>query len=141
MAHIVFYEKPGCINNSRQKKRLQEAGHTVMPKNLLTEDWAGKPGQLREFFGDKPVADWFNRSAPAIKQGLVRPETLDAEQAIALMLAHPLLIRRPLMQVDQQKLAGFDEQQVHHWIGLSAAPHPDDLESCPNRQHAVSCHG
>ena len=113
-----------------------------MPKNLLAEDWAGKPEQLREFFGDKPVSEWFNRSAPAIKQGLIDPETLDADQAIALMLAEPLLIRRPLMQVGQQKMAGFDEQQVHRWIGLSGIYQQEDIESCPNQpQKKAPCHG
>ena len=37
MATITFYEKPGCINNTRQKKLLEAAGHQVVAKNLLTE--------------------------------------------------------------------------------------------------------
>jgi hypothetical protein len=37
MATITFYEKPGCINNTRQKKLIAAAGHQVIAKNLLTE--------------------------------------------------------------------------------------------------------
>ena len=37
MATIVFYEKPGCGNNTKQKVWLAASGHTVLAKNLLTE--------------------------------------------------------------------------------------------------------
>jgi hypothetical protein len=30
MATVHFYEKPGCINNTRQKKILAAAGHEVL---------------------------------------------------------------------------------------------------------------
>ena len=53
MATVTFYEKPGCINNTRQKKLLAAAGHQVEVKNLLTEAWQAE--RLRAFFGDMPV--------------------------------------------------------------------------------------
>ena len=71
MARIVFYEKPGCINNVRQKKLLRQAGHTIVARNLLSENWSADASQLQAFFAGKPVSEWFNRSAPAIKQGLI----------------------------------------------------------------------
>lgn len=135
MATVLFWEKPGCINNTRQKKLLREAGHEVVEHNLLTEPWDA--ARLRLFFGTLKVAAWFNGSAPAIKQGLVRPEGLDEEQALSLMLADPLLIRRPLMQVGGRCETGFDPVRVDAWIGLEpddAAP--ADLETCPNSAKA-----
>ena len=60
----------------------------------------GRAERLRAFFGDLPVKHWFNTSAPAIKQGEVEPDKLNEQEALALMLDNPLLIRRPLMQVD-----------------------------------------
>jgi nitrogenase-associated protein len=130
MATVLFWEKPGCVNNTKQKKLLREAGHEVLEHNLLTEAWGA--GRLRGFFGTLPVAAWFNGSAPAIKQGLVKPESLDEKAALALMLDDPLLIRRPLMQVGERCEAGFDPARVDAWIGL--APQTDraqDLETCP----------
>ncbi len=141
MAQIIFYEKPGCINNSRQKKLLRAAGHIVVAKDLLAEDWSSSPELLREFFSGKPVAQWFNHSAPAIKQAIINPDTLDEQQAINLMQADPLLIRRPLMQVGCEKMAGFIEQDVDQWIGLSAKQTHDDLESCPKTQQPSCDHG
>jgi nitrogenase-associated protein len=137
MATVTFYEKPGCINNTRQKKLLAAAGHQVCAKNLLTESW--QPEILRAFFGALPVRDWFNYSAPAIKTGEIDPEQLSEQQALALMLENPLLIRRPLMQVGERLMAGFDQQAVDHWIGLTEIQTSRNLESCPKSLAQASC--
>jgi len=140
MTKIIFYEKPGCINNTRQKKRLRQAGHTVIEKNLLTEHWSENPQRLSEFFAGKPVSEWFNRSAPDIKQGIIIPETMDEEQAISAMLANPILIRRPLMQVGKEKQAGFSEQEIEQWLGLAMMQSKENLESCPKNQQPGGNH-
>ncbi len=137
MATVTFYEKPGCINNTRQKKLLAAAGHQVFAKNLLTESWS--PDILRPFFGTLPVRDWFNYSAPTIKTGDIDPEQLTEQQALALMLENPLLIRRPLMQVGDCVMVGFDQQVVDDWIGLTEIKTALDLESCPKSLAQASC--
>lgn len=144
MATIIFYEKPGCINNTKQKALLQAAGHTVNARNLLTEPWTQE--RLYRCLGDRPVAEWFNRTAPAIQSGQVQPDRLDAETALALMLKDPLLIRRPILQVGDRCEVGFDVPTVDRWIGLKAADPAQqgncnrlmqqDLQTCPN--HAGS---
>ncbi len=62
MARILSYEKPGCTGNLRQKHLLEDAGHTVLARNLFAEAWTNE--RLRGFFGARPVAEWFNRNAP-----------------------------------------------------------------------------
>jgi len=136
MATVYFYEKPGCINNTRQKGLLAAAGHTVQAKSLLTEKWTAD--RLRAFFGDLPVVAWFNPSAPRVREGEVLPETLDVGEALRLMLADPLLIRRPLMEVDGQRRVGFDPAAVDAWIGLCGNEVREDLETCP-RKHEAAC--
>ncbi len=139
MVTILFYEKPGCINNTRQKALLTAAGHEVLARNLLTEPWSRD--RLRPFFGQRPVVEWFNPSAPQIKSGEVHPDQLDEATALTLMVQNPLLIRRPLMQVGDRCEVGFDTNFVDQWIGLQ----PDqptqketveilkkqDLQTCP----------
>ncbi|MBY0577939.1 MAG: hypothetical protein K2P57_02725 [Burkholderiales bacterium] len=117
MATIYFFEKPGCANNARQKKLLAGSGHTVIAKNILTHHWTGET--LAAFFGSRPVHSWFNRASPRIKSGEIVPEKISSEEALAFMLKDPLLIRRPLMQVEDRCEAGFDPDLVHAWIGLS----------------------
>ncbi|OYY93093.1 MAG: hypothetical protein B7Y41_13350 [Hydrogenophilales bacterium 28-61-23] len=136
MASVLFYEKPGCINNTRQKVLLVTAGHTVLAKSLLTEKWTAE--RLRTFFGELPVAEWFNLSSPRVYGGEVTPDRLSEAEALRLMLADPLLIRRPLMEADGQRRVGFEPDAVDGWIGLASklsgkAPR-EDLETCPRKQ-------
>jgi nitrogenase-associated protein len=135
MSKIIFYEKPGCINNTKQKALLQEAGHDLEVRNLLTEVWT--PKRLRPFFGDLPVSQWFNRTAFQVKSEEVIPEQLDEETALALMVENPILIRRPLIQVGDRQEIGFNLETINQWIGLQAKNDnflSQDLETCP-RNH------
>ncbi len=140
MARVVFYEKPGCINNTKQKALLQVAGHEVDARNLLTEIWTSD--RLRSFFGTRSVVEWFNAAAPEVKAGIVNPAELDAETALMLMIQNPLLIRRPLMQVGDRQEVGFEQNWVDKWIGLkpenvsqsttNQALFSQDLQICPH---------
>lgn len=110
MAEIIFFQKPGCGTNARQKRALEQAGHSVEARDLLGEAWSGE--RLRDFFGILPVAAWFNPAAPKIKSGAIDPATLGEESALTLLVAEPLLIRRPLIEVRGEKCAGFDNGLV-----------------------------
>jgi nitrogenase-associated protein len=129
MTTVIFYEKPGCVNNTRQKMLLAAAGHTVLAKNLLTENW--KRERLLSFFGSLPVAEWFNRAAPRVKSGEIVPEALSAETALALLQADPLLVRRPLIETEDLRVVGFDAGVIDAWLGLKVSP-SGDLERCPS---------
>lgn len=129
MTRVVFYEKPGCRNNTRQKAWLAASGHAVEARDLLSEPWT--PETLRSFFGERPVADWFNRAAPKVKSGEVDPAAFTAEAALAAMVADPLLIRRPLMEAAGDRRCGFDPAAVRAWIGLTEED-KGDVETCPN---------
>ncbi|MDB9527243.1 hypothetical protein PN498_14685 [Oscillatoria sp. CS-180] len=132
MATVDFYEKPGCIGNAKQKRLLQIAGHTVRVHNLLTEPWTAD--RLRLFFGDRPLTDWFNPTAPAIKQGNLQPEKLTAGEALSLMIQHPILIRRPLLQVGDRYAAGFDLADIDAWISLAPETNlSEDVQTCPQQ--------
>lgn len=134
MAIVHFYEKPGCSSNKRQKQLLLDKGHSVVAYDLLKQPWSDEAEKLRSFFGDLPVADWFNGNAPAIKSGEVTPEKLDERQAIALMTADPLLIRRPLLEVDGRRRAGFDPELIEAWLQVKVGN--ANMETCPKRHSA-----
>lgn len=106
MAHIVFYEKPGCADDSRQKAWLAAGGHTIEAPNLLTHPWTFD--ELLRFFGPRQVPGCFKRGASPIKSGAVKPEALDASNAPALLVADPLSIRRPLIEAKGRREADFD---------------------------------
>ena len=129
MADVTFFEKPGCQGNQRQKALLAAAGHTVHARSLKAEAWTAEG--LIAFLGRLPVPEWFNRSAPAIKLGQIDPDALDVRQALSLLLENPLLIRRPLMQVGEERMVGFDTAAVDAWIGLRGVEIPaGNIEAC-----------
>ncbi len=141
MANVIFYEKPGCINNTKQKALLRAAGHKVEARNLLTQKWT--KSALRAFFGDLPVVAWFNPSAPQIKSGEINPNSISEENALDLMVKNPLLIRRPLIQVGERKIVGFETDTKADWIGLQPIDEQQkplwesligqDIQTCPNQ--------
>ena len=130
MANIIFWEKPGCQGNARQKEILLATGHKLEVRNLLTEPWSAE--SLALFFGQRPVAQWFNPAHPRVKSGEVDPAVFDREEALELMVTEPLFIVRPLMQADDERLAGFEVAAVHNWIGLVLdSVGPRDPKNCP----------
>lgn len=138
MTTLIFYEKPGCANNTRQKRLLRDAGHEVIARDLLSEPWTA--ARLLEFFTGLPVADWFNRAAPQLKSGEIDPDHVDAESAIRLMLGNPLLIRRPLIEARGWRLAGFDAEQIEARLGIASdRAEARSQEACPRPQAATPC--
>jgi hemoglobin len=118
MALIVFYEKPGCGGNAKQRALLEAAGHTLDRRNLLATDWTSE--RLLAFLSERPVTQWFNRAAPSVKAREVVPEQLGRDEALALLVADPILIRRPLMQrEDGATMVGFDPDEVDRFVGLN----------------------
>ncbi len=137
MAQVTFYAKPGCPAAARQTQQLQEAGHELTVKDLMAEPFTADT--LKPFFGDMPVETWLNRLHPKVKKGEIDLEALDEATALGLMLADRELIRRPLMQVGDERQAGFNPNRVHGWIGL--LPKGDGL-SCDDKHKQGRCdHG
>lgn len=134
MSELIFYEKPGCVGNARQRNLLRAHGVSFLRRDLLRELWTART--LRLFFGDAPVADWFNASAPAIKAGLIDPSACDEYVALSLMLEDPILIRRPLLQLGELRQSGFVAGPVLTALGVSLESE-EDLQSCPREPKVV----
>jgi nitrogenase-associated protein len=135
MTTIHFFEKPGCRTNAKQKALLEASGHQVIAFDLLSQGWTHET--LRPFLGQLPVVEWFNPAAPDVRSGTIRPETFDESGALAAMVADPLLIRRPLMEIAGRKFAGFDRSRLEQWIWL--APNDGGSEQGCSRTDGGAC--
>jgi nitrogenase-associated protein len=142
VSEVLFYEKPGCLSNTRQKAMLVGLGHCLQARNLLAEPWTAE--RLRPFFGDRPVRDWINLAAPRVRGGEVDPDALTESQALAMMVADPLLIRRPLIEIAGEGVqsvrrdCGFEPGPLLDSLGLTIAP-GEDLQSCSRGGDAPVC--
>ena len=112
--NLIFYEKQGCVTNGKQKKLLKRLGIDVSVVNIVEHCWA--PSELELFFVDKPIGDCVNPSAPAIKDGKLKVSSISREELYAAMIDSPILIKRPLMRIDQNgealHLVGFDLKRL-----------------------------
>lgn len=145
MSIIRFFGKPECINNEKQKKLLTDAGHMVESINILDFPWTKE--SLRPFFGSEPVPVWFNSSHPAIKSGEINPKSFTEDEAIKAMLDDRLLIKRPLMVIEEENFFGFSQKILEDRIGgisNSAEKNGPDFEdanlsTCPHLGSADNC--
>jgi nitrogenase-associated protein len=134
MARVTFWGKPGCVGNARQVALLRDSGHSVEVRDLRAEDWTS--ARLRAFFGPLPVLAWFNLGAPKVKRGEIHPGNLSEADALAALIAEPLLIRRPLLESGGLMATGFDPAHIAAWIGLTGGETVG--EGCP-RPHLPAC--
>lgn len=134
MVTLTFFEKPGCANNTAQRRWLAERGVTVAAVDLLNHPWSER--ELLAYFAALPVADWFNRSAPPIKSGALVPEQLSRAEALRLLIAQPLLIRRPLLRMGEVCRVGFDGAAIARWLSIDEGATMKSLpvEECPRPQ-------
>lgn len=144
MTQVLFFEKPGCLSNTRQRSLLASLGHRLQVRNLLAEPWT--PERLRPFFGDRPVRDWFNLTAPRVRSGEVLPDDLSERDALALMVDDPLLIRRPLIELGPDlegavgvlRDCGFAPGPLLDTLGVRLVP-GEDLQACSRGGDAPIC--
>lgn len=134
MADIVFFEKPGCINGEKQKAILRAAGHSLQCIDILRYPWDRET--LLEFVDGREPATMMNHTAPAVKRGEIVPAALGFSEAVALMLADPILIKRPLIKVDGMAIQGFTDPRLSPYLGDWDGR--EDVVTCPNLQ-TLSC--
>ncbi|HHD79531.1 MAG TPA: arsenate reductase family protein [Epsilonproteobacteria bacterium] len=127
MKLILFYEKPGCSTNAKQKKILENAGCTIISRNILQHNM--DEDELFTYLNKIPCVQWFNPNAPAIKSGELDPHTLSEKEALTMLLYDPILIRRPLISVDGQRMCGFDTKAIETILGVSLQSQDEECSS------------
>ena len=110
MIPIIFYEKVGCVNNTKQKKRLKDFGFNVISTDLLKTNFSKK--QLLNFFENKSIKECINPNAPLIKNNEIDLENTSDEDLLNLMISNPILIKRPLITIGTSKFCGFDLNKI-----------------------------
>lgn len=115
MILVLFYEKPGCATNRKQKKLLQNSGCTLIVHNLLEHGMTRE--ELLSYLENEPVEKWFNPNAPKVKKGEIDPFGFTQNEALELLFSEPILIRRPLLSVQGERMCGFNVERIEKKIG------------------------
>lgn len=124
---VIFYEKTGCSGNARQKALLREHGVSLEVRSILDTKW-DQP-TLEAFFEGLMPQEMVNPFAPQLKDGTFSIEDYTKESLIEAMLETPILIRRPLLEVGEAKLCGFDIPKLNALLKISM-PIPEHINAC-----------
>ena len=115
--NFLFFEKSGCGGNARQKELLKKHNITFEVRDLLNTKWSYE--DLVGYFDGLEVADMFNSFAPQVRDKEIDITKLSKDEAINLMIKNPILIKRPLMQINGAKICGFDIDKINQLLNSS----------------------
>ena len=114
MSFIIFYEKPGCKTNAKQKKYFRDAGYRVIERNILEHGM--NHSDLYKFVKKIPIREWFNKNAPQIKNKEINPRGMNRREALELLINDAILIKRPLLSINGKKLCGFNKGLIEELV-------------------------
>ncbi len=115
--NFTFYEKTGCSGNAKQKELLKSHNISFSVKSLLDTSWTKET--LSEFFKGLEIKDIFNPFAPQIRDKEIDISKLSKDEAIELMIKNPILIKRPLLDINGVKICGFDIEKINELLNVN----------------------
>lgn len=115
--NFTFYEKTGCSGNAKQKELLKSHNISFSVKSLLDTSWTKET--LNEFFKGLEIKDIFNPFAPQIRDKEIDISKLSKDEAIELMIKNPILIKRPLLDINGVKICGFDIEKINELLNVN----------------------
>lgn len=83
---------------------------------MLDTKWSVE--SLNSFFKDLDKEKIVNQFAPQVKSGEIDISKLSKDELVNLMIKEPILIKRPLIQVDDEKICGFDIPKLNSALSL-----------------------
>jgi arsenate reductase len=112
---VIFYEKTGCSGNDRQKKLLRLNSIDFEVKSILDTTWDKET--LGCFFENLEKKDMINQFAPQIKNNKIDISQISKDELIKKMCETPILIKRPLLEIGEDKIVGFDIDKINTLLG------------------------
>jgi arsenate reductase len=94
---ITVFHNPACSTSRKTVALIEAAGYTPKVVEYLKAGWTAE--QLRELFaamGATAREALREKGSPAAELGLLEPGVGD-EAIIAAMVAHPILVNRPIV--------------------------------------------
>ncbi|MGE4457173.1 MAG: ArsC/Spx/MgsR family protein [Arcobacteraceae bacterium] len=119
--NITFYEKFGCAGNKKQKEILSLNGLSFHTQNILEMTWT--KDTLAPFFDGLDKHEIINRFAPQIKNNEIDINSYSKDELLDMMCDNPILIKRPLLQIGQNYICGFDIPKINALLGIEICEH------------------
>ncbi len=111
MKKIRFFWKSTCTTCRDARNFLRNDVGAALDER----DYAKIPlreSELKDLFAGRDPRDYLNPRSPAFKAMGLEGKSLTPEQALALMAKEPNLIKRPIVVVGKEMIAGFDRERL-----------------------------
>jgi arsenate reductase (glutaredoxin) len=116
MEEIIIYEKPTCSKCRIALRMLDE--HGVPYRDVRYHDapiTKKKLAELVKKIGITP-AELLRKEDPVYKKLHVKPETLKDAEIIELMITHPDLMQRPILERGDRAILGRPSERVLEFL-------------------------
>lgn len=109
---IVLYGIPACSSVKKARQWLDERGVAYQFHDYKKQ---GVPeASLRRWVATKGWPTLLNRQGTTWRKldDATKAAVIDADRAIAVMLAHPSTIKRPVIEASRALIVGFDAEAL-----------------------------
>ena len=112
MADLTLFHNPKCSTSRKVEEALGAAGAEY--ETVLYLKTPPSQGDLERIIGhlDDPVADLVRKDKRFSELGLVADDYTDQASVIALLLEHPELLQRPIIESDSRAAIGRPPEDV-----------------------------
>lgn len=114
MAKMIFFANNNCTSSCQKKELLLKAGNSLQCLDLLKQEWTRE--SLLPFVRGRDPLQIMDSSAEEIKSGAIDPLLLTFDKAVELMVASPVLIKGPLVQVDGLSIQGTADKRLQRYM-------------------------
>lgn len=116
MEEIVIYEKPTCSKCRVAIQILSERG--IPFRTVRYHDAPLTKKKLAELVRKMGIApkELLRKEDPAYRALAIRPDTLSDTQTIALMIEHPDLMQRPILERGDRAILGRPTERVSAFL-------------------------
>lgn len=115
---VLFIEYPKCSTCQKAKKWLQENNIEFQDRNILEQTPTVKELEKWIKQSNKEIKKWFNTSGLKYKELKLKEKlsTMSDEEKIELLASDGMLIKRPILVLDDKVFIGF---RAEEWKQLS----------------------
>ena len=117
---VLFLEYPKCSTCKKAKKWLEEHQVEYTDRHIIEEN--PTEDELREWFGRSglPLKRFFNTSGMKYRELELKERLpgMTEEEQIALLATDGMLVKRPLLVLENRVIPGFKEKEWMEGLGL-----------------------
>lgn len=115
---VLFIEYPKCSTCQKAKKWLQENNIEFQDRHILEQTPTVKELEKWIKQSNKEIKKWFNTSGLKYKELKLKEKlsTMSDEEKIELLASDGMLIKRPILVLDDKVFIGF---RAEEWKQLS----------------------